>query len=75
MIEIKKIIKEKGLIYKFNGLAPERFVLVHEETLENLKNKKTWLNWKNGIITINELNNKNFNDELSKNDGSTRNGN
>jgi hypothetical protein len=60
MVDIKKIIKEEGFIRKFQGVAPDGFVLVHEKTLEDLKNWFVWEEWKKGNITINELNKNNF---------------
>ena len=60
MIDIKKLIKERGLETKFLGNAPEGFVLVHEKTLEDLKDFDTWKDWKNDNISINHLNKKNF---------------
>ena len=58
--EIKKIIKEEGSIRKFDGVAPEGFVLVHEKTLDELKDFDTWKMWKNDEISIREMNKKNF---------------
>ena len=63
MINLKKILEEEGPMRKYDGLAPEGFVLVCEKTLEDLKNFDIWKNWKNGSITLKELNNKNFPDE------------
>lgn len=60
MIDIKKIIKEEGHIRKFAGVAPEGFILLHEKTLEDLKNWYIWEQWKNGEISIDELNKNNF---------------
>jgi hypothetical protein len=60
MIDIKKIIKEEGHIRKFDGIAPEGFVLVHEKTLEDLRNFDIWLDWKMSRTTIKDLNKKNF---------------
>lgn len=60
MLDIKKILKEKGTISKFEGVAPEGFILVHEKTLEDLKNWYVWEEWKNGKISIQELNKNNF---------------
>lgn len=60
MIDIKKIIKEEGPIRKFDGIAPEGFVLVHETTLEQLKDFDTWKMWKNDEISIREMNKNNF---------------
>lgn len=60
MIDIKKIIREEGLIKKFNGIAPEGFVLIHEKTLVDLKDFDTWKSWKNNQVSINDLNKNNF---------------
>ena len=59
-INIKKIIEERGLTGKFNGVAPEGFVLVHENALEELETFEVWKNWKSDEISIQELNNKHF---------------
>jgi hypothetical protein len=58
MIDILKIIKEEGPIRKFDGIAPEGFVLVHEDTLEELKDFEVWKEWKHNQISIRDLNNK-----------------
>jgi len=58
MIDILKIIKEGGPIRKFDGIAPEGFVLVHEDTLEELKDFEVWKEWKHNQISIRDLNNK-----------------
>jgi hypothetical protein len=60
MVDIKKILEEEGVMRKYQGVAPEGFVLVHEKTLEELKEFETWKEWKNGKVTIKELNHKNF---------------
>lgn len=60
MIDVKKILEEEGVMRKYEGVAPEGFILVHEKTLEDLKDFDTWKSWKNDNITIKELNNKNF---------------
>lgn len=59
MIDIKKLIKEESSIRKFSGIAPEGFVLLHEKTLELLKDFDIWKEWKNDNIKLEELN-KNF---------------
>lgn len=59
-IDIKKLIDEIGLKTKFMGVAPEGFVLVHEKTLEDLKNWYNWESWKKGEISIEEMNKNNF---------------
>lgn len=61
MVNIKKILEEEGPMLKLSNVAPEGFVLVHEKTLEDLKDFETWKSWKNNYITLKELNNKNFN--------------
>lgn len=58
--DIKRIIIEEGHIRKFAGVAPEGFILVHEKTLENLKDFDTWKSWKNNEISIQEMNKNNF---------------
>jgi hypothetical protein len=60
MIDILEIIKEEGPIRKFDGIAPEGFVLVHEDVLEELKDFEVWKEWKHNQISIKELNNKHF---------------
>ena len=60
MIDLKKILEEEGEVRKFGGVAPEGFVLVHEKTLESLKDFETWKMWKHNQITIKELNKTNF---------------
>jgi hypothetical protein len=59
-IDVEKIIQEEGHIKKFEGIAPDGFVLVHEKTLENLKEFETWRDWKHNEISIEELNKINF---------------
>jgi hypothetical protein len=60
MIDILEIIKEEGPIRKFDGIAPEGFVLVHEDALEELKNFEVWKEWKHNQISIKDLNKKHF---------------
>lgn len=60
MTNIKEILEKEGPMLKLSNVAPEGFVLVHEKTLEDLKNFETWKSWKNNDLTIKELNNKNF---------------
>ena len=60
LVNIKKILEEEGEVRKFGGVAPEGFVLVHEKTLESLKDFDTWKMWKHNEITIKELNKTNF---------------
>jgi hypothetical protein len=61
LVNIKKILEEEGEVRKFGGVAPEGFILVHEKTLESLKEFNTWKMWKHNEITIKELNKTNFN--------------
>jgi len=60
MTNIKEILEKEGPMLKLLNVAPEGFVLVHEKTIEDLKDFYTWKSWKNNEITIKELNNKNF---------------
>ncbi len=60
MINIKEILERDGEIRKFVGVSPEGFVLVHEKTLEDLKDFDIWKDWKNGLKSIQELNKSNF---------------
>jgi hypothetical protein len=60
LVNIKKILEEEGEVRKFDGVAPEGFVLVHEKTLEKLKDFDTWKMWKHNQITIKDLNKTNF---------------
>ena len=63
MIDLKKILEEEGEVRKFGGVAPEGFVLVHEKTLEDLKNFDVWKMWKNNETSIKELNIFNFDNQ------------
>lgn len=60
MIDVNKILKKEGPMLKLTNVAPEGFILVHEKTLEDLKDFEIWKSWKNNNITIKGLNNKNF---------------
>jgi hypothetical protein len=62
MINIKEILEKEGEIRKFVGVSPEGFVLVHEKTLEELKDFDVWKDWKNGLKSIEEMNKLNFQD-------------
>ena len=64
-IDIKKILEKRGQSIKFAGNAPDGFVLVHEKTLEDLKDFDVWKNWKNNEISIENLNKINFENEVS----------
>ena len=63
LVNIKKILEEEGEVRKFGGVAPEGFVLVHEKTLEDLKNFDVWKMWKNNETSIKELNISNFDNQ------------
>jgi len=60
MVDIKKILRERGTISKFDGVAPEGFILIHESTLEQLKDMNVWLEWKMERLSIEEMNKINF---------------
>lgn len=60
LVNVKKKLEERGGVGKFDGVAPEGFVLVHEKTLKSLKDFETWKMWKHNQITIKELNKTNF---------------
>jgi hypothetical protein len=60
MVDVKKILEEEGVMRKYEGVAPEGFVLVHEKSLDDLKEFETWKSWKHNEISIQELNKKNF---------------
>lgn len=45
MKDIKEKIKYSHY-YKFQGIAPEGFLLIPEEALERLKDFDTWKEWK-----------------------------
>jgi hypothetical protein len=63
MVDVKSIIEETGGLYKFGGVVPEGFVLIHEKTLEDLKEFRNWTMWKRDIISLNDLDKKHFNEE------------
>jgi hypothetical protein len=60
MVDIKKLLQERGSISKFEGVAPDGFILVHEKTLEDLRDFDIWKSWKNNDVSIQELNKNNF---------------
>ena len=59
-INIKEILEREGEVRKFVGISPEGFVLIHEKTLEDLKDFDIWKEWKNGNLKIQDLDKKNF---------------
>jgi hypothetical protein len=61
-INIKEILERDGNVRRFVGVVPEGFVLVHEKTLQDLQDFDKWKMWKNGEISIQELNKINFDD-------------
>ena len=52
--EIKEKIKYSHY-YKFQGIAPEGFILVPLEVLELLKDFDTWKEWKNEPEILTQL--------------------
>lgn len=60
LVNIKKVLEERGEVGKFDGVAPEGFVLVHEKALEQLKDFDTWKMWKHGETTIQKMNKTSF---------------
>jgi hypothetical protein len=60
MTDVKKIIEDEGPTRKLANSVPEGFVLVHEKTLEDLKDFEVWKQWIHDEVTIKELNNKNY---------------
>jgi hypothetical protein len=61
-IKIEEILEKEGNVRRFVGVAPEDFVLVHEKTLQDLQDFDKWKDWKNGLISIEEMNKLNFQD-------------
>lgn len=60
MIDIKEILERTKGLHKFGGVAPEGFVLIHEKTLDDLRNFDTWMLWTEGKVKLSELDTKNF---------------
>jgi hypothetical protein len=54
MIDIKQKI-ENSHYYKFQGIAPEGFILMPEEVLEQLREFDTWKEWKRNPELLIEL--------------------
>jgi hypothetical protein len=63
MIDVKKILEEEGQVRKLEGNAPEGFILVHEKTLEQLKDFDVWKSWIHNERTSQEMNKLNFENE------------
>lgn len=58
ILEIKKDIKEKiknAHYHKFNGVAPDGFILVPIEILEKLKDFDVWKEWKGNDNVLREM--------------------
>lgn len=54
MSDIKEKI-ENSHYYKFEGVAPEGFILVPEEVMEQLRDFDTWKEWKNNPELLVEM--------------------
>lgn len=53
-----QMIKEKieySYYYKYDGIAPEGFILIPEKTLERLKDFDIWKEWKNNENYLSNL--------------------
>lgn len=46
-----------------NESAPEGYILILEKTLEDLKDFEIWKDWKNGFISLDDLNKSNSQDK------------
>lgn len=57
---IKEYLEKSKGLHKFGGVVPEGFIMLHEKTLEDLKNFDTWKSWKNNEVSLFELDVKNF---------------
>ena len=53
-MDIKEKI-ENSHYYKFQGIAPEGFILVPEEVLEQLREFDTWKEWKHNPELLVEM--------------------
>lgn len=56
--EYQHMVQEKiksSHYHKYDGLAPEGFVLIPEEVLEQLKDFDTWKNWKHNPEVLIEM--------------------
>jgi len=60
MVDVELMLKNSGGLHKFEGIAPEGFVLVHEKSLEDLKSFNNWILWKIKKNYLKELDKKNF---------------
>jgi len=46
-ISVNEIVKNR-----FEGVAPDGFVLIHEKTIQDLENFEIWKEWKNNILEL-----------------------
>jgi hypothetical protein len=46
-ISVNEIVKNR-----FEGVAPDGFVLIHEKTIQDLQNFEIWKEWKNNILEL-----------------------
>lgn len=46
---------ENSHFHKYDGIAPEGFILIPEQTLERLKDFETWKEWKNNPSILKEM--------------------
>jgi len=53
-MDIKEKIKNSHY-YRFQGIAPEGFILVPEDVLEQLRDSETWKEWKNNPELLVEM--------------------
>jgi hypothetical protein len=53
-INIEEKIKHSHY-YKFQGIAPEGFMLIPEEALERLKDFDTWKEWKHDSSVLTDI--------------------
>jgi hypothetical protein len=53
-MDIKEKIKNSHY-YRFQGIAPEGFILVPEDVLEQLRDFETWKEWKNNPELLVEM--------------------
>jgi hypothetical protein len=63
MIDVTKILKEQGGLHKFGGVAPEGFVLIHEKTLDELKNFDVWIKWSENKLSLIDLDKRFFTED------------
>lgn len=57
-VEYHQMIREKiesSYYHKYDGIAPDGFVLIPEEVLEQLKDFDTWKNWKHNPEVLEQM--------------------